>query len=158
VATDESLPESLGPKAGYRAPGFAVPGLTGGQVTLAQYAGRPRVVSFFASWCEECWNDMAVLQHAYDRYRDQGLVILGIGVHDSVGSLRRMTERVRVTFPTGYDAGDDLAARRFNLCSIPTTVFVGTEGIIKGVVQGRVHSDTLRQYLALILPSAASTQ
>jgi hypothetical protein len=86
--TPATLPETGGPRSGYPAPGFAVPGLAGGQVTLAQYVGHPRVVSFFASWCESCWNDIATLQRAYSRYHDQGLVILGVGVQDTVGSLR----------------------------------------------------------------------
>lgn len=62
-------PEATGPRAGRLAPAFAVPGLAGGQLTVAQYGGRPRVVSFFAAWCESCWNDMAVLNGAYQRYR-----------------------------------------------------------------------------------------
>jgi peroxiredoxin len=96
---------------------------------------------------------MAVLQRAYERYRSQGLVIVGIGVRDSVGSLRQMTERLHVTFPTGYDEKGSLVAQPYRLYSIPTTVFVGIDGTIKAVVQGRVHTDTLQQYLPLILPA-----
>ncbi len=152
------LPETVGPKSGHPAPGFAVPGLSGGQVTLAQYAGHPRVVSFFASWCESCWNDMATLQRAYSRYHKEGLVILGIGVQDTVGSLRQIAIRLHVTFPVGYDENGNLAARPYELYSVPTTVFVDADGMVKASVQGRVHSDTLQKYLALILPAAAAPQ
>ncbi len=156
--TPAILPEAGGPRSGYPAPGFAVPGLAGGRVTLAQYAGHPRVVSFFASWCESCWNDIATLQRAYSRYHDQGLVILGVGVQDTVGSLRYVAMRLHVTFPVGYDNNGGLAARPYDLYSIPTTVFVDANGMVKASVQGRVHSDTLQKYLALILPAAATPQ
>jgi peroxiredoxin len=132
--------------------------LAGGRVTLAQYAGHSRVVSFFASWCESCWNDIATLQRAYSRYHDQGLMILGIGVQDRVGSLRQIAMRLHVTFPVGYDENGSLAARPYDLYSIPTTVFVDADGMVKASVQGRVHSDTLQKYLALILPAAATPQ
>jgi cytochrome c biogenesis protein CcmG, thiol:disulfide interchange protein DsbE len=156
--TPATLPETGGPRSGYPAPGFAVPGLAGGQVTLAQYAGHPRVVSFFASWCESCWNDIATLERAYSRYRDQGLVILGVGVQDTAGSLRYVAMQLHVTFPVGYDNNGSLAARAYELYSIPTTVFVDADGMVRASVQGRVHSDTLQKYLALILPAAATPQ
>ena len=156
--TSAALADVDGPQTGRPAPAFAVPGLSGGRVTLGQYAGHPRVISFFASWCESCWNDVRTLQRGYERYRDQGVVVLGIGARDTAGSLRSMTERLHVTFPTGYDERGDLAAQPFHLYTIPTTVFVGANGVIKGVVQGRVHSDTLRKYITLILPAAATPQ
>jgi peroxiredoxin len=156
--TRETAPETGGPRSGRPAPGFAVPGLAGGQVTLAQYAGHPRVVSFFASWCESCWNDVAMLQRAYSRYHDQGLVVLGVGVQDMVGSLRQIAVRLHVTFPVGYDENGSLAARPYELYSIPTTVFVDAAGMVKAVLQGRVHSDTLQKYLTLILPAATTSQ
>lgn len=152
------FPEVAGPERGRLAPALAVPALNGGQVTLAQYAGQPRVVSFFASWCESCWNDMITLQRGYERYRAHGVMFLGIGVHDTAGSLRYMTERLHLTFPVGYDERGDLAAGPFHLYTVPTTIFVDAHGVIKGVVQGRVHSDTLQRYLALILPAAATPQ
>jgi len=127
-------------------------------VTLGQYAGHPRVVTFFASWCESCWNDMITLQRGYERYGARGVVFIGIGVRDTAASLRYMTQRLRITFPAGYDERGDLAARPFHLYTVPTTVFVGADGVIKGVVQGRVHSDTLQKYLALILPAVATAQ
>lgn len=147
--------EASGPQAGRLAPAFSVPALNGGRVTLAQYGGRPRLVTFFASWCVQCWNDMIVLERAYELHQRQGLVIVGVGAHDTVDSLRQMTARLHITFPTGYDPSGDLAARPYHLYSIPTTVFVGADGVIKAVVQGRVHTDTLQQYLPLILPAAS---
>jgi peroxiredoxin len=148
-------PEATGLQAGHVAPAFAIPGLAGGRLTLAQYDGHPRVVSFFAAWCESCWNDMAVLNGAYERYQSRGVVMIGIGVRDTVEDLRAMAGKLGISFPLGYDQGGDLAARSYRLYSVPTTVFIGTDGVIKAVVQGRVHNDTLQQYLAMILPAAS---
>jgi len=148
-------PEATGPQVGHLAPAFSVPGLAGGRLTLAQYDGHPRVVSFFAAWCVSCWNDMAVLNSGYQRYRSRGVVMIGIGVRDTVEDLRAMAGKLKISFPLGYDQGGDLAARPYRLYSVPTTVFIGTNGVIKAVVQGRVHSDTLQQYLAMILPAPA---
>jgi len=75
-----------------------------------------------------------------------------------VGSLRQITARLHVTFPVGYDESGSLAVRPYGLYSIPTTVFVDAAGVVKAVVQGRVDSDTLQEYLVLILPAATTPQ
>lgn len=81
--------------------------------------------------------------------------MIGIGVRDTVEDLRVMAGKLKISFPLGYDQDGNLAARAYHLYSVPTTVFIGTDGIIKAVVQGRVHSDTLQQYLAVILSAAS---
>ena len=150
-------PVAPGATAGRSVPPFAVPSLTGGQVTLAQFAGHPLVITFFNSLCGVCWPDMSLLEKAYARYRARGVMIVGIGVQDTVGSLREMITSLNVTFPVGYDEHGKSAARIYRLTAIPTTVFVGADGTVKGVLEGNLDDRTLQKNLALILPRSAST-
>jgi len=150
-----SEPVATGAKAGRPVPPFSVPALNGGQVTLAQFTGHPLVIAFFNSLCGVCRPDMSLLEKAYGRYRSRGLVIVGVGVQDTVGSLREMITSLNVTFPVGYDEkGTSLA--RYRLTGIPTTVFVGADGIVKGVLEGNLDDRTLQKNLVLILPRSAS--
>ncbi len=66
-----------------------------------------------------------------------------------------MARKLGLTFPLGYGEHRALAARPYRPYSVPTTVFVGADGIIKALSQGRVHTDTLQRHLALILPTSA---
>jgi peroxiredoxin len=149
-----SEPVAAGAKAGRPAPPFSVPSLTGGgQVTLVQFTGHPLVITFFNSDCGVCWPDMSLLEKAYGRYRSRGLAI--VGVQDTVGSLRQMIKSLNVTFPVGNDEKGASAAR-YGLTSIPTTVFVGADGVVKGVLEGNLDDRTLQKHLAVILPRSAS--
>ena len=150
-----SGPVATGAKAGRPAPPFSVPSLNGGQVTLAQFTGHPLVITFFNSACGVCWPDMSLLEKAYDRYRSRGLVIVGVGVQDTVGSLREMIKSLNVTFPVGYD-DKGASTARYRLTGIPTTVFVGADGMVKSVLEGNLDDRTLQKRLVLILPRSAS--
>lgn len=152
--TATNLPAAAGPEVGRPAPALAVPALAGGQLTLAQYAGHPRVIGFFAVGCIDCVPDLAMLEQAYRRYERPGLVVLGIGVAATAGDARWMARQVGATFPIGYDETGDLV-RIYRLYNIPTTVFVSPAGTITGILQGRVTDKALAQYLARILPASA---
>jgi peroxiredoxin len=139
---------------GRSAPALAVPALGGGQLTLAQYAGHPRVIGFFATSCIDCRSDMATLEQAYRRYRQYGLVVLGIGIDGSAANARWMARQVGATFPIGYDGTGNLALR-YRVFAIPTTVFVSPDGTITGIVEGGVTEQALARHLARLLPAAA---
>jgi peroxiredoxin len=144
------------PVAGRPAPPFSVPALAGGgQVALAQFAGHPLVITFFSTDCGTCWPDMSLLEKAYGRYRSRGLVIVGVGVQDTVSSLRKMVKSLNVTFPIGNDEKGASAAQ-YRLTSVPTTVFVGSDGVVKSVLEGNLDDRTLQRHLGVILPKSAS--
>jgi glutathione peroxidase len=63
---------------------FAFPGLEGGALPLADFAGRPVLVVNTASRCGFTYQYEA-LQALYERYRDRGLVVLGVPSNDFGG-------------------------------------------------------------------------
>jgi peroxiredoxin len=140
---------------GRPAPAFVVPGISGGEVALARYAGHPRVVTFFATECGACVGDLAALEPLYRRYKGAGLVVLGVGIEDTASTLSRAASRLGVSFPLGYDENGDRVAVPYGLTMIPTTVFIDREGIVRSVVEGSLRGDALRHQLALILQEGA---
>lgn len=146
-----------GAVVGHPAPSLSVPSLNGGEVSLARFSGHPLVITFFNSDCGACWPDMSLLETAYGRYRSQGLVIVGVGVQDTASALRRMIKSLHVTFPVGNDE-KGAAAAMYRLTAIPTTVFVGADGRVKGVVEGNLDERGLLKHVALILPRSGSAR
>src|SRR5262249_35408510 len=67
--------------AGSKAPAEAnisIPALDGPNVTVAQYKGKVVLVNFWATWCQPCQKEIPWLIEFSDKYKAQGLVILGI--------------------------------------------------------------------------------
>src|ERR671939_2048407 len=61
------------------APAFDLPRLDGrGRVSLASLRGKAVIVNFWASWCVPCKDESPRLEAAWQRYRDRGVVVLGV--------------------------------------------------------------------------------
>ena len=55
----------------------------GGEVRLADYKGRVILVNVWATWCGPCELEIPELVEAYAKYKDKGVVILGVSLDDS---------------------------------------------------------------------------
>ena len=77
------------PLVGRLAPDFSLRTLAGsGTVELSRFRGQVVVINFWASWCVDCRVEHPALAAAWDRYRDQGVVFLGIAFQDRVSDSR----------------------------------------------------------------------
>ncbi|MGF1503449.1 MAG: glutathione peroxidase [Paracoccaceae bacterium] len=90
---------------GLSAHDFAFPGIAGGIVRLADYAGRPVMVVNTASRCGFTYQYDG-LQALYDRYRDQGFVLVGVPSGDfggqELGSEAEVKEFCEVNFSIDF--------------------------------------------------------
>lgn len=142
------------------APAFDLPrvGVDGERVRLADFAGRPVVVNFWASWCVPCREEAPVLQQTYERYRGQGLVVLGIDVNDFREDARRFMRKYGMTYPVVYD-GKGSTIGKWGVRGFPETFFVDRSGTlvgerISGAVDIERNRETFERGVALALGDA----
>jgi cytochrome c biogenesis protein CcmG/thiol:disulfide interchange protein DsbE len=129
------------------APDFTLERLdgSGGTISLEELRGKPLVVNFWASWCIPCKDEAPVLQETYERYRDRGLVVLGIDAQDFRADARRFTERFGLTYPIAYD-GKGSTLGRWGVTGFPETFFVNREGNLVGErISGAVDIERNRE-------------
>jgi cytochrome c biogenesis protein CcmG/thiol:disulfide interchange protein DsbE len=129
------------------APGFTLERLdgAGGTLSLEELRGKPLVVNFWASWCIPCKDEAPVLQETYERYRDQGLVVLGIDAQDFRKDARRFMERFGLTYPVVYD-GKGSTHGKWGVTGFPETFFVDRQGNLVGErISGAVDVERNRE-------------
>ncbi len=103
---------------------FTLSDLQGKPWHLRDLKGKVVLVNFWATWCPPCRKEMPDLQALYDKYKDQGLVVLSISDEEAAKVNPFIAER-KITYPVLLDPG-----RKMN------TAFV-VEGIPKSFVYDR---------------------
>ncbi|HXN46520.1 MAG TPA: TlpA disulfide reductase family protein [Bryobacteraceae bacterium] len=124
---------------------FALRDLEGKEWKLSGLAGKVVLVNFWATWCPPCRKEMPDLGALYARFREQGLVILGIS-DDDPGKVAAFVKEHGVRYPVLLDPGSKVS-----------TLF-GAEGIPKSYVYDRdgklvataIDMRTMGQFLAML--------
>ncbi len=143
--TDESRRDPIrsGP-----VPAFSLEATDGTRVSSADLAGRPAVVHFYASWCEPCGNEVAVL--AATRRRHPDLAMVGVVVRDDPTVAGQAARSAGADWPLLVDP-DEVAARGFGVDSAPVTFFVSADGHVTGRLIGPVSRPLVDRQLERIL-------
>lgn len=80
---------------------FTFPTLDGSPLNLRQAArGKQRVlIHYFATWCHNSNFDVQTMTEAYDKYRAQGFLVIGVCEYSTKDELRRFIEKHKPTYP-----------------------------------------------------------
>lgn len=122
-------------EVGTTPPEIGANSLDGTRVSLASLRGKVVVVDFWASWCAPCKQEMPVLESLYKRFKDQGLVIVGVSVDNERSNAQKFARSVSVTFPIVHDA-DHAVADRFHPPKMPTSYVIDKAGKVRFVHAG----------------------
>ncbi|MDZ7640375.1 MAG: TlpA disulfide reductase family protein [Bryobacterales bacterium] len=112
---------------GDRAPGFRVATNTGATITQTSFGGELLLVNFWATWCPPCVEEMPSLEQFHAKFRDRGVVVLGVNVDRSEQTYLRFVQQSGITFPNTYDPSAGISAS-FGTFKFPETYLINREG------------------------------
>jgi thiol-disulfide isomerase/thioredoxin len=151
-------PASTGAAArpGTTAPDFTLKDLDGKEWTLSQLKGQPVMVNFWATWCKPCKIEMPLLEKVYQKYKDQGFIILAVDIKGDLGeaAVRQYVQELGLTFPVVMDTTGQVE-NTYRVRAYPTSVFVGRDGTVVDIKRGAIIGDAeLERYLGKILTAS----
>ena len=126
--------------------------LDGNPVRLEDLRGKLVWLNFWATWCPPCQSETPVLREMDERYRDQGLAIVGVAVQETtVDNVREYADRYGLGYPIAFDASADIFDL-YRVYALPTQVLIGPDGRVLGVVNGPLDRESASRWLQGWLP------
>ena len=121
----KAIPSPLVQKA---APDFRLKAFDGGEVSLADLKGKPLVLNFWASWCyPACYEEAPLLEATWKRFKDQGLMMVGVDIQDKDANAREFLQRFGFTFPNAPDPASKVSID-YGVYGVPETFFIDRQG------------------------------
>lgn len=115
--------------SGPMAPSFSLIDLNGRKLELADHKGKVVLLDFWATWCGPCQIEIPGFVTLQERYRDQGLVIIGVAMDNSPEPVREFYREFRMNYPVVM--GDERISELYGgILGLPTTFVIGRDGRI----------------------------
>ncbi|HEY2039139.1 MAG TPA: TlpA disulfide reductase family protein [Edaphobacter sp.] len=152
--------DELAPKMrGKKAPAFALTGLDGKKVSLADYKGRPVLVNFWATWCGPCKVEMPWFEQFRKQYASQGFEILGLTDDADAGkdAIAKVAQKSGVSYPILLTDGKVQDAYG-GLDVLPMSFYVDRNGVIVEQTAGLGSKDQIEANIKKTIASGAVAQ
>jgi thiol-disulfide isomerase/thioredoxin len=122
IATSASAAET--------APEFSLPAVNAeGNVKLSDFKGRVVYLDFWATWCPPCLKSFPWMNTLQDRYKEQGLSVVAVGVDRKRELIEEFLKQTQPTFTVVQDDKGEVA-KAYKLRGMPTSYLIDREGNI----------------------------
>ena len=147
-------------RAAESASDFTLRDVNGAEQTLSSLKGSVVILSFWATWCGPCKEEMPHLQAMYKDLQAQGLVVLSISTDDarSASRVKPFVMKMGYTFPVLLDRESTVIGAYNPSKTLPYTVVVDRDGNVARKTSGYNPGDEkeLRAFVAGLLGGASA--
>jgi thiol-disulfide isomerase/thioredoxin len=126
---------------GAPAPEVQMESFSGEAVTLSEFEGTPVVLNFWATWCPFCVAEMPDFEKV-NQAADGQVQFIGVNLQDDAGAADDLVGDTGVTYLLTRDP-QGVVYGAFGGVAMPTTVFIGADGIVDEIVTGALTEGQL---------------
>ena len=137
------------PQIGEKALGFITSTLEGKRIALRDYweqqGKKVLVLSFFATWCQPCKEDLKYLQKIQDKNADKALQVVAILTQDSSNEnvVKEFMRKLEINLPVLKDEYG-IIGKRYSVTALPCNFVVDKDGILKAKYFG--YSEDVKRH------------
>jgi thiol-disulfide isomerase/thioredoxin len=136
---------------GVPAAGLPLMDIHGSRVSLDEFEGQVVLVNIWVSWCGYCRMEIPELEGLHRKYKDQGLVVLGVNWDEATTrELKNMIQELEITYPVLLPAGR-FEGPFLTSGTIPQTWIVDRVGRVRVSHTGYASGDSLDKVVRQLL-------
>ena len=141
------------PQVGGVAPDFRAEDLTGRTVFLNAELERPVVLTFFATWCAPCREEVSRFIELHDRLGGSATILCVVVDPENKDEVRSFASGLKIPYPMLMDEGQRIRSS-YGVWGLPATFVVGSDGRIHsrftyvGEDEARALAETVERMLA----------
>ena len=129
------------------APAIKLTDLGKNEVEIADFLGEVVLLNTWATWCPPCRAEMPDLQAFYEKYGGQGFTLIGVNIGESNEQVLAFAVENQLTFPLWLDP-DEQSLQALNTISLPYSIVIDRDGIVRYAWSGATCLDALEQSVA----------
>ena len=119
------------------APDFSLKSLDGKQISLSDFRGKPVLLTFWATWCDSCKEDIPLLEKLLVGKKDQ-LVILLIAIDGERNkTVQKIINNKKITLPVLLLLKEKVMDHYMVRGWVPQTFLIDQEGMLIGKIVGQ---------------------
>ncbi|MFQ5618245.1 MAG: redoxin family protein [Rhodospirillales bacterium] len=119
-----------------RLAGLSLQRLDGGADTLTHYTGKTLILNIWATWCPPCRKELPALQRLSERLNPDLFAVAGLSIDKDADFVREFLREVGVSYVNYIDATQDVAKALTGIVTVPQTVVIGPDGMIRQRIEG----------------------
>jgi len=115
------------------APDFTLPNLDGDRITLSDtYGHGPIYISFWATWCKPCREELKIIEQLYEKYSDRGFRVLAINTEGpkAIGKISAFVKSNGWKFDILIDDDGEVFRRKYKGPAQPYSIMTDSQGQI----------------------------
>lgn len=129
------------------APDFTLKSIDGQPVTLSSFRGKVVLLDFWATWCTPCRSEIPRFVEWQQKYRDKGLVVLGVSMDDSSKDAANYVREMKITYPVVMGSSD-VADSYGGVLGLPVNLLISRDGKILNKYVGATDLNALEKQIA----------
>ena len=115
---------------------FTLVNMSGGDpISLESFSGKPVILNFWASWCAPCRKEMPFLENIWNKYKNDGLVLIGINVMDDMHEAEKTLKEFNISYLNLKDEEGNVTTK-YGIHALPVTYFIDRSGVISKINYG----------------------
>jgi peroxiredoxin len=124
--------------------------VSGKMVDSDTFAGKAKLVVFFATWCPPCMQEVPILKQLQEEFGQEGFIVVGLSVDQQVGDVQRFMQRSNVNYPVVM--ADRKVIKDFGgIPGVPVTFLVSKDGNVLRKYPGLVPHKLLEREVKKML-------